>query len=78
MKQNAKIVCIDNQSKYGQTKKFLTYGKIYELRYKTKLKGDIDLCVIMDDSGNVQSYPGKRFITLEEWRDNRLKELTEW
>lgn len=66
-----KIVCISKDHKYLT----LTYGKIYnadQIFTKDKLMGKH---LIEDDFGAFGWYNKDLFISLEEFRDNKLKEL---
>lgn len=51
-------------------KRLLTIDKIYDV-----IAISLVDYLIIDDSGNRRWYPSKRFISLKQVRDNKLKEL---
>lgn len=61
-----KVICIDNKNRY---KPYLTIGKEYDC-----VKHTNDGYVILCNDFNYW-FPKKLFITLEEQRDKRLKDI---
>lgn len=78
-----KVVCVDSKFDYeidDEFRKplFLTKGKIYELiEYKRTTRRKVSIFRFIDDYGDEMSYElyKDNFITLDEWRDIKLKEL---
>lgn len=68
-----KVVCIKHFKSQGLQYE-LTYGKVYDVLEVPKWasSGTIHL---MNDRGFKSLYNINSFITLEEWRDKKLKEL---
>jgi hypothetical protein len=71
------IICIDDD--YNP---YLTKGKKYEELHeftKVDMKNpyhEVDIfCTIIDDSGFIEDYKKSQFITVEEFRDNKLKDI---
>ena len=74
-----KIVCV-NIDTISDTNKFrdallikkadLTIGKSYEIIKKTDI-----YCRIIDDIGEITIYDNRRFISVEEHRNNKLNQL---
>jgi len=65
-----KLMCIKNNREFGYHN--LTIGKkyhVYTLSMNTKI------CTVINDIGRMYSYSTDFFITLEEYRDKRLKEI---
>jgi hypothetical protein len=76
MKKPYKIVCINNKpiSGSGSGKlQSLTEGKVYQTYDRPDYN---DVCVI-NDKGVEVNYSSSRFITLEEWREDKLKLILE-
>jgi len=74
-----KVICIDDVTdilNFGDGIKELTYGKEYEIieRYY-QIECDRLQISIINDIGIKNEYRLSRFVTLEEWRENRLKEI---
>lgn len=74
-----KVICIDDVTdilNFGDGIKELTYGKEYEIieRYY-QIEWDRLQISIINDEGIKNEYRLSRFVTLEEWRENRLKEI---
>ncbi len=59
-----KVVCINNENRNE-----LTVGKTYEIFDRD------EMISVIDDYGIRRNYHYSRFITLEEWRDNKLSML---
>lgn len=74
-----KVVCIDDVTdilNFGDGIKELTYGKEYEIIEKYyQIEWDRRQISIINDIGIKTEYRLSRFVTLEEWRDNKLKEI---
>jgi hypothetical protein len=64
-----KVVCIDAYTFTG-----LTYGKVYD---EVKLDDSYPLgfITIIDNNNDERSYLRSSFITLEEFREKKLKEI---
>lgn len=75
-RKSYKIVCINNKpiqgSGSGKTQN-LTEGKVYQTYDRPDYN---DVCVI-NDKGVEVNYSSSRFITLEEWREDKLKLILE-
>lgn len=67
-----KVVCIDAYTFTG-----LTYGKVYdEVPYSVAWVNNSERFItITDNNNNERSYLRESFITLEEFRDKKLKEI---
>ena len=67
-----KIVCVDDKLKgYTKpTKISLTIGKVYETK-----GGPPAMYEVTCDDGVVRDYSISRFVTLEEWREEKLNIL---
>lgn len=54
----------------GFTDNVLEYGKVYDVAHET------NICYYLrNELGGLNSYLREDFITLEEWRNNKLNEL---
>ena len=60
-----KVICIDDEF----TDRPITYGKIYDV------EEDEVWYRVLDDSGRISSYYKWRFKSIEELRDDKLKEI---
>jgi hypothetical protein len=78
-----KVICIDNKMKYHNNEYYyLTIGKTYE---GFPIDIDIDPYIrngketkfyfICDNSNTSNLYPIDRFITLQEYRNNKINEI---
>lgn len=70
-----KLVCIDNKGRAdGERHTNLTVDKVYDDK-----TGQINMYkafyIIKDDKGEYNAYHKSRFITLQEWRENKIKEI---
>lgn len=65
-----KLVCIDIKDYVN-----ITLGKSYNLTPLLISKLDNSIYWIKDDSGNVRGIDKKCFITLEEWRNNKIESI---
>ena len=65
------VICINNEKSDGFGALPITVGKIYE--------GFIEdfgiYYLIEDDLGYTRGYDSARFLTIEKWRESRLKEI---
>lgn len=61
-----KVVCIDAYTFTG-----LTYGKVYDSFFNYNER----FITIIDNNNDERSYLRSSFITLEEFREKKLKEL---
>ncbi len=72
---NEKVICIKNTDKICQILHYLddnlTIGKEYDAEYITEYQKYL----ILNDKNSYIYYPIEWFITVEEYRDKRLKEL---
>ena len=74
MRKSYQIVCINNKSIPGSGSgkiQSLTEGKVYQTYDRPDYN---DVCVI-NDNGTEVNYSSSRFITIEEWRENKLNLL---
>jgi len=62
-----KVICIDAYAFTG-----LTYGKVYD---EVESEGDDRFICIINNNERKTSYLRASFITLEEFREKKLKEL---
>ncbi len=71
-----KIVCIKKYLSQGLQHE-LTYGKIYDVwkPYSDPLPLDDNNYWIVNDKGKFEYYGKTDFITLEEWRENKINQL---
>lgn len=70
-----KIVCIKKYKSQGLQLE-LTYGKIYDVKSPfNKLPLDDNNYWIINDRGIIEYYSKSDFITLEEWRSNKINQL---
>jgi len=71
-----KVICIDNKNNinYSNSNINLTIGKVYTMK-----KDDVDnvLIFIKDDKGIFTWHFYKRFISLKEYRKNKLEKINE-
>ncbi len=65
-----KVVCVN--SKYNNQ---LTYGKIYEIIVSYKDEHGYLTYVIKCDDGEVEDLPPCLFISIDDWRDLRIKNI---
>jgi hypothetical protein len=65
------ITCITNKHCENSAWKYLTKGKQYVII------DNKDKYTILDDSGDIYSFPIKQFHTIEELRDMKLHKLLE-
>ena len=76
MRKSYKIVCINNKPILGSgsgKNQNLTEGKVYQTYDRPDYN---DVCVI-NDRGVEVNYSSTRFITIEGWRENKLKSILE-
>jgi hypothetical protein len=74
MRKFYQIVCINNKSIPGSGSgkmQSLTEGKVYQTYDRPDYN---DVCVI-NDNGTEVNYSSSRFITIEEYRENKLNLL---
>ena len=67
-----KLICIDTKHYTN-----ITLGKLYDIfddREAVDVNGKIHYW-IKDDRGNVRGLPKDCFITLEEWRNNKIESI---
>lgn len=74
-----RVVCINNRDGIIRKTVALTIGKVYEIKDPSTCffyawKSTVDLWLI-NDNGNYTLYMGKRFITLREYRKQKLKKI---
>lgn len=70
-----KIICIKNNTEGGFVCHHLTIGKEYEC-FDTYFNNDVFyFCAVRDDNNESMLFPKNYFLTLEEYRDKKLKEL---
>jgi hypothetical protein len=70
-----KVVCIKKYFSQGLQHE-LTYGKIYDTLRPTFSQTELhNNWWIVNDRGHEELYSKDTFITLEEWRSMKLKEL---
>ena len=65
-----KVVCIDAYTFTG-----LTYGKVYDAIFNYENVYNERFITIIDNNNIKKSYLKGSFITLEEFREKKLKEL---
>lgn len=65
-----KVVCIDAYAFTG-----LTYGKVYDVTFSYENVYNERFITIINNNNIKKSYLKGSFITLEEFRDKKLKEL---
>lgn len=65
-----KVVCIDAYTFTG-----LTYGKVYDVTFNYENVYNDRFITIIDNNNIKKSYLKGSFITLEEFREKKLKEL---
>ena len=65
-----KVVCIDAYTFTG-----LTYGKVYDATFSYENVYNERFITIIDNNNIKKSYLKGSFITLEDFRDKKLKEL---
>ena len=75
-----KVVCIDDVTdilKFGDGIRELTYGKEYEIlvTYESKRGPDRIQIQIINDRGDRNEYLLSSFVTREEFRELKLKEI---
>lgn len=73
-----KIVCVNNGSlQEFQKKQNLTLGKIYDTRDKLyPISDNVQTTLeVKNDKGEIVLYKSMRFVTLDEWREMKLKSL---
>ena len=63
-----KVVCIKNIGPHVD----ITIDKVYDV---IEQRDQIDTYYIRNDKGQVYGYIKTRFITLEEFRENKIKEI---
>jgi hypothetical protein len=69
MKDMAQWVCIDNRG----VEKELSLNKVYrEIRSEYM---EIGLIVLFNEIGFVSEYYNGRFVSMQEWRQERLKKI---
>ena len=68
------VVCINNEKVAGDGTLPITVGKIYEGTIESYDNGSL-FYLIEDELGYRRSYWGKRFLTIEEWREARLEDI---
>jgi hypothetical protein len=75
MRKFYKIVCINNKPIPGSSERTqsLTEGKVYQTYDNPDYR---DVCVV-NDKGIEVNYSSSRFITLEEFRENKLNKILE-
>lgn len=66
-----KIVCIDNTHRHN----YLTTNRTYTLMEGSHTGYDRKNYRVLCDDGKVRWELKKRFVTLEDWRDNQLKQI---
>jgi len=71
-----KVICIDNVSKISGTKTDLVIGQIYEVigENKTQMMFGTDMYQI-ERGGKKAFYSVDLFRKLDDWREDKLKEL---
>lgn len=69
-----RVVCINNEKIAGDGTLPITVGKIYEGTIESYDNGSL-FYLIEDELGHRRSYYGTRFLTIERWREARLKEI---
>ena len=65
-----KLICISNSNRNDRLRLNLTVGKVYD--------GEIDdwgSYIVRNDAGEINPYSKRTFITLDEWREEKLKEI---
>jgi hypothetical protein len=73
-----KVICVnDLPTKYpigieGPENKILTKGKSYDVINITPNK---DYYIIVSDNGKVTTVANNRFITIDEWREQKLNKI---
>ena len=68
-----KVVCIDDYTLSGGKKiKGLTVGKIYDV--SGNFTSSKAICIV-DDNGHINWYNDDIFMTLEKYRELKLKEI---
>jgi len=67
-----KVVCVRNFKSQGLQYE-LTFGKIYNA-IESKFLLD-DWTLVVNDKGNTELYSKEVFITLEEWRNNKINKI---
>ena len=70
-----KVVCIDAPNSPVSVlggKKYLTNGKVYDVLY---FDDYLNLYTILDDMSYIEKFSGDRFVTLSDFRNDKLKEL---
>jgi hypothetical protein len=75
-----KLICIDDVTdilKFGNGIRELTYGKEYEIlfKYESKRGSDRIQIQIINDRGHRNEYLLSRFVTRDEFRELKLKEI---
>ena len=74
-----KVICVNTKDYYN-----LTLNKWYELdlrdddvtmTYRGGVRRSSSCYYIIDNNGNVRGIEKECFMTLEEWRDNKLSKL---
>lgn len=73
--RNMKVVCINN-TKDDVKVTNLTLGKVYDSLNINKHRGStLPIIVIVNDKGVKEWYNNELFISLDKWREIKLKEL---
>lgn len=67
-------VCVNNEKVTGFGTLPITVGKIYEGSIEDFGNGTT-YYLIEDDQGYTRAYDSGRFLTIERWREARLKEI---
>ncbi len=68
------VICINNEKSDGFGTLPITVGKIYE-GFIEDLGNGTNYYLIEDDLGYTRGYDSARFLTIEKWRESRLKEI---
>lgn len=68
-----KVVCIKHFKSQGLQYE-LTYGKVYHTVDNPSWAAE-NTYYLMNDRGFISAYNSSSFITLEEWRDKKLKSI---
>jgi hypothetical protein len=68
-----KVLCVRNFKSQGLQYE-LTYGKVYNA-IKSKFVSD-NMMLVVNDKGNSELYSKEAFITLQQWRTNKINKIT--
>jgi len=71
MKDHLKGICVDNKP----DKTHLTIGKEYNLYDFYDMEYSNQMCHLINDLGKVVTVNYSKFISVDEWRNDRIKKI---